>query len=270
MLEILLNMQDNFLIPRIVESLLFLLITIRLYRKFPNQAFNKRPLLHRLFTVGILGWTVYAICDIFIFSFAALSFDTSVPIYVVGYTLEYPSLLIANILRDIACIGQFTQVAVYFFVPDAIFEGEMKTKQKMHNPWVQFIFILCYFVLIISDMISVQITEEFIYVSPNWNGVSGFFLTFTIVFYFIAAIRIQKALSKAKYDVNSREFSKRTSLLSWGIMMMGISFLWALFWNIVGIYYFSLFLFFFVSYSLHLFWMSSPILIYLGLQGDNI
>ena len=93
-----------YLIPaKVLQVLMYGMNLYLLNQRFKGKNWRNRPLLHRLFFTGMMGWLIYIFLDIFIFALAAYSFDTLAPQGTTqifsGYDINYPSLFWANIFE---------------------------------------------------------------------------------------------------------------------------------------------------------------------------
>ena len=113
------------------------------------------------------------------------------PAFYSGYTVEFPSLLIANILRDIGFLGASVILWSYFFCGMIIRFGEVKIQQKVHEHKSIYIGIGLMTVFFIGyDMIGVNVGDSGVSVNAIFNGVSGFSLFLYILLYFVSHITI--------------------------------------------------------------------------------
>jgi len=102
------ELDQIYLLPaKIFEVILYIIVLFSLNKKYKGEPLMKRPSLHIYFFLGIAGWLLYMILDTIIFAIAPLSLvgPLTPGIAIQGYTAEYPSLLIANLLRDFGIIG---------------------------------------------------------------------------------------------------------------------------------------------------------------------
>ncbi len=256
------------LIPRIIEASLFLLIIVMVNKKFKGFPILKRPVLHQAFLLGICGWFVYIFIDIFIYTFAAKSFNETMVGTYEGYTKDHPSLFVANIFRDMAIIGMQIETWAYFFLPIIISKGGKKAIQILKKPWVLITIISLSAMIVINDVMVVEIRESNIVIREKYNGIHLFSILFAIFIYFYAAIRLFITLSKTTEN-ESKVIQKRSKKLGWGVLVIGLGYLWAIIWNAIAVFipelYENKFIFLFVSIIIHLLWTLSPILLYQSL-----
>ena len=263
-------LQEILIIPKSIEVLLFLIVSIFIAKQFRNAPRQERPLLNRLFLAGIIGWTVYITLDIFIYVFAGWSFDALSPLGTYsGYNLEYLSLLIVQILRDIGMAGAMIITVSYFLAAFTIQMGEIKTRRYFFNiPSFVGISVIS-LVIIYYDQIAVTISASGISVSAIWNSWSGLSLFIIILLYIMSAIILSLALREANISENSKETKRKIRFLIAGVLFMALG---HFYWFILGqlVIYAPLFIGMFNVIALyvfgHMLWATSPICIYVGLS----
>lgn len=265
-----LELQLFLLIPRIVETILFIIVVLRVNSQFAKIPFRDRPLVHKLFMQGLIGWTIYIFLDIFIYTYAALSFDPSVTIRVVGYDINYPSLFVFGIFRDIAFAGLTVECWSYIFVPIAIYKGERKAYEIWNKKTIKFFIIIYSIFLVINERLVVQIeANTTVIITEDYEGIGALSLLSTTILFLIAAFLLQYVIVQTSKEGISLELKKKLRYFIWGFAVMALGYIWAIFWNAMysilpvlanPIYYLP------ISYMIHFFWMASPILIYKGLK----
>lgn len=263
------DLQMYLLIPRIIETLLFALIISNVNRPFRNIRFNQRPLLHRLFLAGLSGWFVYIFLDIFIYSLADLSFDPNIPIKVMGYQWAYPSLFFANIARDIAYAGVMVECWAYFFVPIAISRGEAYTQKFLKHKPIMGIILLISGLLMLNENLIVWVFEDKIIITENYDGIGALSLLLVSILYLISGLYMFRVLRQTVQEDKRLEYAKKVRYFSWGILHMGLGYVWAIFWNVMGLFFIILTeppYYLSISFMIHALWGASGILIYKGLN----
>lgn len=266
-------LQLFLIVPKSIESLFFLINIILISKKFSNLPWKNRPFLYRMFVSGLISWYIYITLDIFIYIFAAYSFETYSPagqtIIYVGYDLQHPSLLIVNIIRDFAITGAIFMNWQYFIASYSILKGEAKSKHVILNKKIKSIIITIVLLLVYFDRIQVKITDKSLSVNAEWNNASGISLFITIATYIFSAIFLSRTLKSATIDETSTIFRKHIRYLRAGILIMTFG---HLYWWILGnlsIYYptfigaFNPIVLYYFGHGL---WTLSPIFIYLGLR----
>ena len=262
-------------LPKGIEAVLFFVIISLMIRDYKETPFKERPQLHQLLLIGLSGWFVYITLDIIIYIVAPVSFPFSAAdgIYT-GYPSQYPSLLIANILRDIAFVGACLIAWCYFIAAFNIYHGTLKTseiffKKKHYLSLMMGISIL----IVVMDQVSVKIVDHQTQVKAVWTGVSGFFIFLNITIYIFSSILISKALNVAKHGSPSPEFRRKTTYLARGILFMGFG---HTYWLIMGLWasqdpaiFTSIANVFIMQLIGHFLWLMSPVLIYLGLRHQT-
>jgi hypothetical protein len=265
-------LQLILVIPKSIQAFLFIVNLILLNKKFQNTPWSNRPQLHKLILIGIFGWIIYITLDIFIYIFAAVSFEgVPPPAFFEGYTKDYPSLLIVNILRDVGFLGALTISWMYLMASFSLRFGERRTREIFQqNKLVILAINLISSIIVIGDRIGVSITENGPKVKAVYNGFSGTSILLTVVIYFTSAVLLSQTFKRISNGDESGNLKKRLTYLSIGIMNMGFG---HIYWFILGqIAMFNPALFsnfnhvIFLYVFGHLIWMLSPIFIYLGLS----
>jgi len=272
------ELDQIYLLPaKIFEVILYIIVLFSLNKKYKGERLMKRPSLHIYFFLGIAGWTLYMILDTIIFAIAPLSLvgplTPGIPIQ--GYTIEYPSLLIANILRDIGIIGAIFTAWFYCMAAVRINTG-ISLNQKIFGSkkkiiplknfkltWGHISLILALTIIIIFiilDQIKIEIIDSTtVHVSSDW----GVAMILIIVLYSISTILMVRQLFSFRKTQMEIEYKRRAKFLGWSIIIFtsGI-FYWALLGYLVGNFeslkQFSLaFL-----YLGHIIWMTSAVFVY--------
>ncbi|UYP47677.1 hypothetical protein NEF87_003962 [Candidatus Lokiarchaeum ossiferum] len=267
-------LQIALIIPKFIEATLFLIVSIKLIKKFPNIPFRERPLLNALFLIGLFSWFIYITLDIVIFIIAPLSLESSLPFGIYsGYQAEYPSLFIANLIRDIGFLGLILISWCYFIAAFSIKYGENKTKQIFFKNKMVLGFMIA-FTLIFDffDKIMVTYEDSRINISSDWRGITGILLAIVISLFIFAAILLNTTLESTVIEHQDRQYRKKIRLLKYGIIFMALG---DIYWLILGLLrnwpVFLEFAKFDMSYEIfywfgHMIWMLSPIFIYFGLK----
>jgi hypothetical protein len=265
-----LQLQLFLLIPRIIETALFITVVLHVNKQFALTPFRQRPFVHRLFMQGLIGWTIYIFLDIFIYTYAAASFDPGVSMRVVGYDINYPSLFFFNIMRDIAFAGLMLECWSYIFVPIAIYKGERKAHEIWNKKPVKFFIVVYSLFLVYNEKLVVLIeANRSVIITEDYEGIGALSLLSATLLFLIAAILMYYVMKKIAEGDTSPELQKKFNYFIWGFALMACGYIWAIFWNSMyvilpvlsePIYYLPL------SYVIHGFWMSSPIMINQGLK----
>ena len=229
------QLQLLLILPKLIESLLFGLCAYELNKKYKETPLLKRPQLNRVMLIGILGWCVYITLDIIIYIIAPLSFSLDVPADTyMGYHPDFPSLVIANILRDIAMFGALTLYWSFIVSSFSIRFGEKKTFNIFRGNPIAFILILgINGVLIFGDRIKVvMLDNQEVNVSATWTGFYGFFLIIIFIQFSLSIIFLIASIisTKRKYGFNTT-LNKKMTLILLGVTFMGIG---NLYWVILG------------------------------------
>ncbi len=271
------ELDQIYIIPaKIFELILYIIVLSSLNKKYKGVSIFKRPSLHQYFVLGIAGWILYMILDIIIFAIAPLSLSEPLtPGIMQGYTIEYPSLLFANILRDIGIIGAIFTAWFYCMAAVRINTGislngkifgsdkKILSIKNFKLTWGHFSSILAVTILIIFiilDQIKIEIIDSTtIHVSSDW----GIAMILIIILYSISTILMVQQLFKIRKTQMEIEYKHRATLLGWSIIIFTSGILyWALMGILLGNYesikQFSLVFFYFG----HIIWMISAILIF--------
>jgi hypothetical protein len=251
---------------RIIDGSVALIVVLMINQKYKDIPFLKRPMLHQFFMLGFLGWTLYAILNIFVYSFGALSFDINTDIEIIGYSKLYPSLNIANFLRDICLIGFCTQMWGYYYATNLIQKGELATKKSLKMPFVHIFFVVLMVLTIIYDDVYVTIENGKVDVGGAGNSFTIFSqLIIPIVVFVIIIIRLNSVLKAIIKDPEcDKRYMKKINSFRLGIIMMAMSSIWYIFWRIIGVIIYPppSYLILFVALGLHGFWIAYPLMIY--------
>jgi hypothetical protein len=261
-------LQLILIIPKGIQSLLFLLNIILINKKYSSTQWKERPQFHKLFLMGLIGWFIYIALDILIYTVAGISMTELTPIgNYAGYLLEYPSLLIVNILRDIAFLGSMIMSWCYLIAAFALRFEEEKIKEAFtSNKIVLTIMIVISIIIIAGDIIQVSVEDTGITVSGIFNGFAGFAIILNVSVYVFSAILLYATLRSVAKDDPSKSFRRRITFFMWGVIFMGLGHIWWITLGIISIVnpkllIFPLLMYFFIG---HGFWIASPILIYFG------
>lgn len=261
--------------PKLLESIIFALSIVTLNKKIKIQGINSETQLSRLFLIGVTGWFIYITLDALIYVIAPLSMGsyTSYGVYE-GYNFSYPSLLIANILRDIGMAGSLVFNWIIFITAFFILYGQKSTNKKIiQNKMVMILIIIISAVLIISDQIQVNYNNPgTLHVSANWHGFGGFSLALIILQFSFSIFFLLRNLSRSKQSIHelSPSLNQKIQFLSIGVIIMLCG---HLYWLFLGRFYSYLSNIInttartvIVYWIGHLFWMSAGIFIYLSVK----
>jgi signal transduction histidine kinase/ActR/RegA family two-component response regulator len=264
-------LQLYLVIPKAIEAILYLLVINQIWQHAPKIKWKDRPLVFRFFLGGMCGWFLYISLDIVIYLIAPLSMGNVVPpAFFSGYSIEYPSLLWANILRDIGFLGASIILWCYIFCAIIIRYGEVKTVNYISNnkSIVVGIIILTLF-FIGYDNIGVKINDNGISVNAIFNGVSGFSLFLYITLYMISAILLYRAIVTEKNALDPVIPNREIRYIGFAFFLMGLGNFYWIFFGILQLTNPEMFTennIILIHFIGHGFWTLSPILIYKGLQ----
>lgn len=230
--EIIPEAQFFIMYPKAVEAITFIVIAY-IIKNRAGKAFKDQYLLNRILIIGFLAWAQYITLDLFLYLIAPQSFDPNIAILSTGYDLAHPSLLLANILRDIATVGGYTFIWSMFLAAYIILHGEAQTRRRFFNNPVFIVAILAYGVFFIfTDEIFVQIRPgQDTVVNMFASGLSLVTLTITITIYVISALFFRKASSIGIYSTTPA-LRRRIKLLSVAVLLLAFT---LVYWLVKGV-----------------------------------
>ncbi len=250
---------------KVVEVFSFLLIAL-IVKKRGGKPLRDQFYLNRTMFYTFISWVVYISVDLVIYLFAALSFDLAVPTPstgVTGYDLAYPSLLIANILRDVGMAAGLLNALFIFGAAYQVRFGRARFQKKIsRNPLAIIIIGLFTAFTIFFDQIKVTITStSVVKISATFADLALIFLSVIIAIYIYGAITFRTSIFKGIKEADDR-FKSRLQYLSIGVLLMGIG---HAYWVLTGAIGASDLIFKILG---HLIWVISPLLMYVALRGN--
>ncbi|MHA1672743.1 MAG: hypothetical protein ACTSYI_03865 [Promethearchaeota archaeon] len=278
--------QVYLVIAKIIELVLYVVVAFTLNKKYKGIPFKKRPSLHRFFLTGICGWILYMFLDSFIYIIAPISIPDTVPIGTEFglYPIEYPSLLIANIMRDIAIPGALVMAWVYcaaavqinngininerfFFSKEKLFpeKDNVKISRGLFFRIIAFISVVS---VIWLDRIEVTLLDiGQVHVASGWGIINSIFL---LAFFTYATILMIKQILYLRTTQMEAVYKKRAQNLGWGI----ISYTAGLYyWGLVGVIFQGLsanntviLIFLFLGHGI---WSLSAVFIFLAFRSTE-
>ncbi|WP_371804769.1 PAS domain-containing protein [Candidatus Lokiarchaeum ossiferum] len=265
------QLQFILVIPKVIESLLWIFNIILGFQKFKGIAWKDRPLVERLYLMGMIGWFVYITLDIFIFLVAPVSMEFAFVGEYGGYSTVYFSLFVSNLLRDVAFCGALVMLWAFLYASLMIWLGETTAMELFQKKWVGNIIGIISLLIILFDQITVKITSN----GPNVNADSSWLgggVLFLFILIFIISISI--LIYSLQHETNawtSNHLKPHIRYLILGLALMGLG---NMYWAILGglrTLTPSLFRDFRVSSLLtaigHVFWIISPIFLNFGIRG---
>ncbi len=252
--------------------LIFLLLlkkskTTRQIEHHPSQ-------LNSLFLVGMLGWFIYIFLDSIIYVIAPFSIQPGFESGVYsGYSLDVPSLFIANILRDFAMLGALVLAWSYFIASFNIRYGQQKTaKIFFKNGYIISIMAVLSILSIIGDRIQVRYDaiENVVKVNAVWSGLASFGTLLTIFLLAVGSILLIWALRVVMKEDHSPKFKRKIMYLSLGIIIFSLgNYYWFLsgYLGVIFIQFFTAAVTRLILHSIgHFIWMISALLILIGFR----
>ncbi len=263
--------QIALLVPKLMEIMTFLSSLIMGLNQYRDLKWSQRPLIHKLLIIGFMGWLWFIILDIFVFLIAGLSITQEIPpSLIMGYSSEYPSLFVANILRDMSILGIGTILFVYIMIPFTLRFGEKKTNQILRNKGFLGGFLALSVILVVGDRVSIESYNQSIIVDAVWTGYAGISILIFILMYIFVTIMILRYFRHPTQAQLSTSYKNQISKLIVGVGFLGLGFVVLFILGIVKSFLpapFSLpIVRFFVHLAGHSFWIISPLLIQKGTE----
>ncbi|MCY3414611.1 MAG: response regulator [Candidatus Heimdallarchaeota archaeon] len=263
-----------YLLPiKILESFIFIVNMTLILEKRQEKRWDSLPLLYKLLFLGHLGWFIFISLDLIIYTIAALSFEStpipsSIEVYA-GYPIEYPSLLLANILRDFANIGASLMMFSYVFISIMVHKGEDYTMNILKNRLYMGFLIIFSVTLSFTEQVSVALYPSGeVVVDALWSGFGGISILIFLILYLIAGFSIKRSLYKQEFLSKNHQVTLKA--FTNGILFMGYGLLFIMIFGVLKDIYPEIFLIpairLLILYINHLFWLISPLLILVGLK----
>ncbi len=289
------NDQIILLPVKIFEVILYLFVLISLNKKYKEISFSQRPPIHKFFVYGILGWIWYMIFDSIIYIIAPLSIPegTIFPLVQIGgeflpiiqgYNIEYPSLFIANILRDLAMPGGIIMAWFYCAASVKILNGvnlheqvfgseekiiDMgKVSLKWGTLWKICAIIIIILLVALDGIIVKEKNSGDVDIVSNWAY--GTFLI--LIFFTFATILMVKQMINLRKTEMDDEFKNRAKNLGRSIITFTIGlYYWGLLGSIAKLLpdqtlEIANIIFLIIG---HVIWILSAIYVYLAFQTKN-
>jgi hypothetical protein len=255
---------------------MFLLVILVLNHRWRGVPFRQRPTLHQVIIGGLSWWFIYIAFDTILYVIAPISFSEppiGVQLSGVGYDPDYPSLFIANIMRDIGFTGALLLGWAYLFASILISAGEEKFRKKIsRNPIILAIIIISTIIFVANDVISVTVSSTNVNVTAGFNGVAGSSILSTIFIYFLGGGLLIRALNRS-FRTQSQEIRNQLRFITLGIIFMGLGhsywFTLGLLVPIIPHIIFAVKPIEILYYIGHSFWTCAAIFIYLGFRKDR-
>lgn len=278
--------QVYLLIAKIVELVLYVAVFQALNKKYRGIPFKQRPSIHRFFLTGIGGWIIYMFFDSIIYVIAPLSIPDTIAVgeTISGYPTAYPSLIIANILRDIGLPFALVMAWVYcaaavqinngininesiFFSEDPLFSDNPKIK-ILKGQMYRFLAVVVVIAIIALDRIEVHvIAEGQVHVTSGWGIVNTIFI---LGFFTYATYLMLKQLIFLNSSPMEAEYKRRARNLSLGIIIYTAG---LYYWGLTGIIFKGLsagnwliLVFLFLGHAI---WSLSAIFIFLAFKSTD-
>ncbi|MHA1696126.1 MAG: hypothetical protein ACTSXT_15135 [Candidatus Helarchaeota archaeon] len=249
-------MIDMFMgIPRGFEIGIYLICSIIIYKK-------QNYFLNKIYSVSLIGWTVYALCDLLIFPIGHIEPWSLGEISIHGEMMTVP--LIANILRDIQIFGAAIMAFGYLYASIIIRYGASKAKEKKY---IITIILLIASITLVMDAFDTIIKDTSVIpdvVKTNYTMMSFIFILIELTLYFFAIYEHARVYK----DINKDKIDKRKIL--YFIFGSATTAIGVLYFVIIGILISG------QEYQLitgpigHMIWIMSPLFIYWGFKNSKV
>ncbi|TFH30142.1 MAG: hypothetical protein E4G98_02615 [Promethearchaeota archaeon] len=282
------NNQLYLIIAKVIELILYVVVFYTLNKKYLGVPYKNRPSIHRFFLLGIGGWILYMFLDTIIYVIAPISIPVTAlkGAEFTGYSIEYPSLLIANILRDIAIPGALVMAWVYcaaavqinngininerfFFSKEKLFPKKENIKIS-RGLFYRLIAIVSVISVIILDRIVVHVIDNGqVHVASGWGIVNTIFL---LGFFTYATFLMIKQILYLRTTQMEAVYKKRAQNLGWGIITYTAG---LYYWGLVGVIFQNLtasdyntliLIFLFLGHGI---WSLSAVFIFLAFRSTD-
>ena len=263
--------QVILVIPRVIEIFICLICGYLLLNKDILKDRSKPGhTLKRTYFYVFISWALFTLMDLVANIIAPIGIPTDVTGTYAGYTLNFPALLIANILRDIYAV--FGVLANYFTYRSIkiIQMGEEYGTKLSKRPFILFFYSSVIVSYAVIDIMTVQVDGGSLRVLPIWDAIApqyvmlvvlvGYMFTFVFSFLVITKIYVQNFKTLKHYP----KIQLLLFLLGYLFLLLGLS------WFI-----FTPFLVKSVEQSLgpvtfqsigHGFWILAPVWFYIALK----
>ena len=218
---------------------------------------------------NLIYLAIFTLFDLILYNLAALDFySVEGDIYRYGYDFQYPSLLIASIMKDISLGSALLFAQEIYIAASIIRKGELYTsKHFIDNKLKRLIWVGIGVIMVIFDVLSVDKKGENILVTETWNSTGALALILMILVSFISGMRLMMVIRSIDEDFNVNQ-RKGITYFAFGILIFSIV---CFYWILLGILRMN-----FVDWSVleitilvffgHVAWLFVPILIYRGLK----
>lgn len=175
-----------------MEAIIYLLCAYLLIKK---EAMKKREdpgyMINKVYIIAFYAWFFYMVLDTIIPIIAPLSYNGEVNVsFLIGYDLQYPSLFIANVLRDIQLICAFIMIIFTYGATQIIKFGEEIGIKKFKRKKILVFFTIATILCLIFDSIEISYNQtlKILTVTNSWEllgplGWIGFLLYLGLMTY---------------------------------------------------------------------------------------
>lgn len=227
------------------------------------------PLVEKFLFGGTFGFFIYIFLDLFIYLFAPISMELALEGVYKGYSLQYTSLFLVNILRDIAAIAALGQLWSYLLASLTILLGESRSLKLSKNKLFLLLISTISIFIAVNDQIKVTIKDTRPVVQADFSGIGLFVSNLYVYIYLFSEILLFISLRREKRSlyIKSKHMKKHIKSMIIGIFLMGGGYFY---WVSLGSspslfppFFFENNLYFYIGHAI---WTISPIFIYFGLR----
>ncbi|MHA2001301.1 MAG: hypothetical protein ACTSVU_04335 [Promethearchaeota archaeon] len=262
--------QINLIIPKSIEALFFLLSIIITNKKYRGISLSKRPRLNTNLFLAQIGFLIYITLDIFIFIIAPFSMTKNITYgRYTGYPTLYPSLIIANFLRDLAMGGLLLTIWNYLFAAFNIRWGSKFSDRIFMRKCVIIVILIFSTATIIGDRVQVEISDIGCHVRSYWYGISAVSSYLIIFLLIVISFILISSFHTTTKKINDSTYRKKIFLISLGIIFLAFGFFYWILIGIVGTIFahWNVFLGLYLPYYIgHAIWLTSSVLILMGFR----
>lgn len=218
--------------PKLVEVTIYYTLAIIVWSKGRQLKSEgrpqNRPYINILFSKAFLCWAVCTTLDIFEFLFAAVSFDPATATYQEGYDRAHPSLLVANLFRDVGLTLTILALWYHFLAAYAVRNGSVLTRENiLRKRWLLAILAGLAVPVIWFDRLSVRIVPgEDPVINLVVDNVAAVFLIVSVFSYLGAGYLLHLAFKRGTRGAG-KLLQKKVRYLSWGMLLVFFGYLYA-------------------------------------------
>lgn len=277
--------QTYLILPRGFELIIYTLCAILLLKKQKTKS-NTEPgnYLRLLYIIAFLSWSIYMILDIVTSLIIGLSITYQYieylpkwyfPIKFTGYFSGFPSVTLANILRDFQMIAAMSMIILTYFATQVIKNGKALAIKKMKDIKIIAFFAITGFTMVFFDMKEIVFQNpSSMTVSGSWDslgveGYLGFLLYIGVMTYSTAIIFNLYMKSSNKKDISVKSIKRKLLGFNIGYLFLSLGmWYWVLEPELQQILNFTLHPIVQETVG-HILWIIAPIAFYFALRADK-